>query len=365
MAAGDMTYYDWAETLTKDAPVTMVVGGRNIGKTFGMRERFLADFVTRGATSVQLCRHQSRVPDVAQGYYDKVCSETGDRRIRRWVEERGPVFRLSRNALLVGYRDGADKPRGWETVTYFAWLSSLQAQKERTFVGVRRLMLDEAVIEPEDMRYGGYLTDEWYRLSSVVNSCSRELRGATPPRVYLLANAVDIINPYFQRVGISEVPARGYHWYDSKRFLLHYVGDDYDRSWSVAETMIEGDARARATAHNAFVLDDETFVEGRTRSARYECGLVCRGDVYGVWTDWGAGVSYVCGDFVPGLGKPMYALTTRDHRVDYLCATEARDTMRALMYRYGRGQLRFETAVLRERFLTMMRDFGVGVVRYA
>lgn len=354
-----MTYYDWQRTITYDAPVTMVVGGRNIGKTFGLRERFLRDFVTRGERSVQLCRHRSRVPSVAQGYYEKVVAETRDPVIQEWAAGRLPVFRLSKDALLVGYRTSEEaKPKGWETVTYFAWLSSLQAQKERTFVGVRRIMLDEAIVEPEDLRYGGYLSDEWYRLSSVVNSCARETGTSKPPRVYLLANAVDLINPWFAHLGISRVPEPGYHWYDGKRVLLDYVGASRDTSASVAEQMLEGTEKGRVTADNAFLIDLDTFVSQRPRSARYECGLICHGQVYGIWTDWGAGLSYVCPDFVASAG-PMYALTTKDHRIDYLCAEEARKTMKRLMYRYGLSQLRFETAYIREQFLAMMGDFGI------
>lgn len=363
MVTRDIKYYDWNKILPYDAPTTMVVGGRNIGKTFGMRQRFLLDFINKGSTSVQLCRHQNRIPDVAAGYYDKVIEESKDPRIRKWAEKRNPVFKLSKNILLVGYRDDGDKTHDWEVITYFAWLSSLQAQKERTFVGVHRLMLDEAIIEPEDLRYSGYLSDEWYRLASVVNSCAREGSASRPPRLYLLANAVDLINPYFAMLGISKVPDRGLHWYNKKRFLLDYVGDSYDRSWSMAETMIAGTDRGRATADNDFIIDNQTFIATRSRSARYECGLICRGTVYGVWTDWCAGLSYICRDFVPGLDKPMYALTTKDHRVDYLCAQAARDTMKQLLYRYSIGQLRFENAVLREQFIEMLRDFGIGVVR--
>ena len=36
-------FYDWQKTLSYDADVTMVIGTRGVGKTFGLRTQFIRD----------------------------------------------------------------------------------------------------------------------------------------------------------------------------------------------------------------------------------------------------------------------------------------------------------------------------------
>ena len=42
-------FYDWNKTLSYDADVTMVIGAKGIGKTFGLRKQCIKDFLRDGS----------------------------------------------------------------------------------------------------------------------------------------------------------------------------------------------------------------------------------------------------------------------------------------------------------------------------
>ena len=52
-------YYDWNKTLAYDADVTMVVGARGIGKTYGVRLQCIMDYIKNGFRFVELVRYKN------------------------------------------------------------------------------------------------------------------------------------------------------------------------------------------------------------------------------------------------------------------------------------------------------------------
>lgn len=352
-------YYDWRDTFTFDADITMVIGSRDVGKTFGLREQLLRDWLERGERFVALTRYRDSIPMVSEGYFLSILQDTEDEKLRAWIEEKRPVFKMEKLAYKMAYESDA-KPK-WETIGYFAYLSVMQASKQRTFVNVRRIVMDEAIIEPQDLQYHRYLPNEWDRLQSVVTSCSKSrTSNKHKVNVYLLANAVDLLNQWFAKLNIYAIPPYGRKWHRKKTFLLDYVNPaDYatknDDGGTTAARMSDGEVAAYS---NAFDIDQTEFIEKKPRGARYECSFIYAGKLYGVWTDWARGLSYVCGRILTGHSN-VYALTTKDNRVNYLAAQEAKRAMRVMIDRYGLGIVRFESVELREGFLRMMRDFGV------
>lgn len=221
---GISRYYDWGRTFAYDAPMTMVVGVRDVGKTYGLRKQLVNDFLKDGARFVQLVRYKTELPIMSGEYLAKVGREFPGHMFKTdnrfaWCAERVP--------------DG-EKP-DWRCMGYFCALTQMQQMKNTTFVDPYRIVLDEAIIDPALQRYTSYLPREYYVLTQAVDSITREQvdedGSAVPrnhqPRVYLLANGLSMANPYFHLLGIRKPPTFGKHWYmDSdgrKTVLLDYV----------------------------------------------------------------------------------------------------------------------------------------------
>ena len=65
-------FYDWGDTFSKDAYMTMVCASRDAGKTYGLRRQFARDFLKDGSRFVQLVRFKTDLAPVASGYFDKL-----------------------------------------------------------------------------------------------------------------------------------------------------------------------------------------------------------------------------------------------------------------------------------------------------
>lgn len=358
-------HYDWNEMFTYNPDVAMVVGGRDIGKTFGLREQFIRDYINHGERFCGVCRYEKDIPTISEDYLKAVSLDTEDAKIRKWFDENKPVFRMQKGALKVGSRKESDKIKEWDTIGYFAHMSVKQASKERTFLKVRRFVVDEAIMDPEDLRFRRYLRDEWGRLQNIVKSATKVGQHRTEPNIYLLGNSVDLLNPWFEEFGINDIPPFGKRWLLGGLVLLDYVDQDeymtrnMQEGGTLASRMLDHRAKDSAVLFgNRFATDTKEFIEKRTRGARYECAYIYRDKIYGVWTDWARGISYVTNKCVKGAGC-VYAMTTQDNKVNYIAAKQARKSLMEFADRYGLGIVRFESVALREGFVRLLRDFGI------
>lgn len=362
-----LEFVDWRRIFSYDADGTLVTGARTIGKTFGFREQLLRDWMREGYRFCMLSRTKDRIPKLSRDFFTKVCLDTKDDKIREWLREEHIGFRAVGNIMQIGNVNSKKKLDNVQDIGSFQQLSTVQDAKEDTFVNIRRIALDEAIIEPKDRRYRHYGVDEWGSLANLVQSISRERAGDArhKPNIYLLANACDLVNPWFQALGINEMPDYGFHWYRDKTWLLaHLDPDDYVGTGdamltgTVAGRMLKNTVSGDIAAYNRFNVDDE-FVERRPRGADYECGYIYQGHVYGFWIDYVYGIGYICDEWLKSDAFHMYALTTEDNRVNYMAAEYARKSLRRIVDLYGMSLLRFSSIGVKTRFMALLRDFGL------
>ena len=350
-----MDFYDWRKTFSYDADVTMVVGGRGIGKTFGLRCQLVRDFLRDGFRFVAVCRYKNELADVSRGFFD---------RVEKMVEFEKFCFKTEGRRFYIGEKTSDGSKPSWKLMGYAVALTEMQKSKQSTFSNVYRIVLDEAILDRLD-RFHRYLPNEFLLLANLVDSCSREIAGQSsrPPRVYLLGNAVDLINPYFERYGISEPPKFGYHWYSGKSFLLHYVeSGDYaveKASGTVAGRMLKGSEAGRVSAENVFQGANMDFVEARPKGCRFECGIVCFGERYGVWWDPRDCYFHVDNVIPKQTSRPVFALTRSDNRVNMVMVKRSNKSLQSLVDLAMEGLFRYESVAVRERFLSAMSMFGI------
>lgn len=362
---GDFERVPWGKILSYDADVTCVADARGRGKTFGMREIFLRDALRHHMNFVQIVRSESRIPQISTGFFDALYKPNARGEATSAVARRNPcVFkRYGHDYLWQRVPEEAhDNPKWkpkksqWERCGYFVSLSKAQQYKEQTFVNVRRLCLDEALIERPN-GHNNYLPYEFIDLVSLVSSCVREQPGdgRHKPNVYLLSNACSIVNPYFQHYGIANVPPDGFSWHANKTFLL-YVGHDTAygdamATQTVAGRMSQGTQAAAMINENKFVSVRSWAVAQKTPHATFMYGFICNGYQYGVWSDMREGLFFV-NDNVPRNASPVFALTTADNGINYVIGKRAEHVMRQLYDIYTYKQVRFSTAAIQERVET-------------
>lgn len=362
-------YYDWHKTLSFDADVTMVIGARGVGKTFGLRTQCIKDWIRDGSRFVEVVRFKNELSGVADGYFNRIGDQEcfskyifkTDARYA-WIAEKPAIIDDENNEKKKA------KPE-WHLIGYFIALSDAQRMKKRTFDHVRRIIFDESILERSD-RYHNYLPNEFGVLANLVDTVSRE-RADTEgirPRVYLLGNACDLSNPYFAHYGVGTDLKFGYRWYSGKTFLLHYVDSgEYAEEklhGTVAGRMMKGTEAANVAVANEFVGVTKEFVRRKPSRAKFSFGIVCNGKTYGIWVDMQGGLYYVTSKLPRDAqreesNRPIFALTADDNKVNYIAAKRANKTLSYFAEMYYLNLVRYDSVQTKSDFRNVLMLFGI------
>ena len=355
-------YYDWHKTLSYDADVTMVIGPRGVGKTFGLRKQCIKDFLKDGSRFVEVVRFKTELSGVADGYFNRLQDLPDFEKYMFKTDARyGWIAEMPPEAEEGGKKQKPD----WKLITYFIALSDAQRMKKRTFDKVRRIIFDESILESAD-RYHNYLPNEFGILANLVDTVSRERADTQSirPRLYLLGNACDLSNPYFSAYGVGTDLTFGYRWYAKKTFLLHYVeAGEYGREklvGTVAGRMMQGTEAAKVAISNEFVGISSEFVASKPGRAKFSFGIICNGKMFGIWVDMQGGLYYITDSTPNNTEKPIYALTAEDNRINYIAARSASKTLSYFKEAYYMNLFRYDSvAVKRDFFEEVLTKFGI------
>lgn len=354
MNLNDGVHYNWEKTLSYNADVTMVVGAPNKGKTYGLRSYALNRALKRDLRFVEVCRTLEERDAVKRNYFEKLAVTDDDLA--------GFEFKCESNEFKFRM-NGAPKGAPWKVCGYIVAFAEMQGAKRRTFSNVENVIFDEAIIEKIDTSHN-YKTGEWNMLSRIIDSCVREDvydDARVKPRLFLLGNAVDLLNPYFAAFGVRGVPRFGYTWYQGKMCLLHYVEPDehdaYRMEHTLAGRMGQITGYTKATYANDFAEDDR-YISKKPPRAKYVMGCIHMGTEFGVWIDVSEGYYYVTGRIPRNAGN-VYALTRKDNMPNRIAAQRACKTLRVIVQMFYEGSVLFESVKVREGFLDAMRLYGL------
>lgn len=337
-------YFNWGPVLSRQAPITMVVGARGLGKTYGLRKACIEEYLRKGLRFVEVSRFKSEQKAVSKGYFARVSSEFP-----------GCEFEVRGNEGFV-YR-GKTTEKGkkiWEKICFFVSLTELQTAKKRTFDLVHRIIFDEAVIDRAD-RFHRYLPQEWELLAGLIDSVSRErAESEIKPQLFLLGNAVDLSNPFFQQIGLMDEPSTGFHWYLRKLFLL-VVPEAAEYSMAketetLAGRMLAGTAAGEAANWNRFSSEFAGVIAKKPSSARFEVGLLWKDQKFGLWFDDREGRYYV-NDRIPPQGRVL-ALSIGQVAVNTPLVQKNASFLKSIVSLASIDGLRFESLGLRSQFFT-------------
>lgn len=210
-------YYDRLRTqiLPRDADVNLIIGARGLGKTYGVRRYMLEDYIKNNICFVEVTRYREENNDVAAKYFDRIIEDNIF-----------PDYDFRVHNKVAEIRRNGDK--NWRTCGYFIPLSLQQQKKKSTYVNVRNICMDEIIIDPDDV-YHHYLRNEYEQLANLVDTVTRERADDSKlrkPRIFLLGNACDACNPYFEHYDVPLEPEFGLQWLDGKTCIFDYVEDD-------------------------------------------------------------------------------------------------------------------------------------------
>ena len=350
-------FYDWNETFTYDAPMTMVISERSLGKTYGLLKQCIYDYLKDGVMFATLYRTDSERKEVAPFIFEKIEDDPD------FKDEY--LFKSNSKQAFIAKKPKEGKKPKWEQCAYHIALSMWQRDKKRGFKACKRFIFDEAIIDSLD-RYHSYLPGEVEILAQIISTVARENESnesKVKPRLYCLANACNFVNSIFMYFGITELPKYGYSWYGSKTLLLHFVHPQNERSQymkkrTTAGRILANSKIAASNFDNKFLDANDDFIASKTKNAKFYMGFVFKNKRFGVWIDRNEGLLYVNEKIVKD-SRYVYSLTTSDSKINLINLKKSSRVFRDLVDLYYAGCIRYETIELRERFYQLLRMFGV------
>lgn len=217
------------------------------------------------------------------------------------------------------------------------------------FSDVSRMMFDEFQSETNH-----YCSDEIRKFLSVHTSIARgqgEQIRYVP--VYMCANPVSIINPYYVEMGISE------RLREDTKFLR---GDGFVLEQGFVESASKAQKESgfnRAFARNSYVAyssecvylnDSKAFVEKPSGKSKYLATLKYKGVDYAIREFEEAGIIY-CDDRADSSFTARLTVTTQDHEVNYVMLKRNDFFLSNLRYFFERGCFRFKDLRCKEAVL--------------
>ena len=301
---------------------------RTGGKTTYFSRLLVNRFLDKGEKFALLYRFNYELDDCA----DKFFKDIGN------LFFKGKVMESKRRASGIFHELFLDKV----SCGYAISLNSSDQLKKYShlFSDVSRIMFDEFQSESNH-----YCADEIKKLLSVHTSIARgngEQIRYVP--VYMIANPVSIINPYYVELGISN------RLRDDTKFLK---GDGYvlEQGFIESASIAQLDSGFnRAFASNSYVAysaeciylnDSKAFIDKPSGTSRYIGTLKYNGCEYGLREYSELGIVY-CDDKPDSTFKYKVTVTTSDHQINYVMLRKNDLFISNLRYLFERGCFRFK-----------------------
>ncbi|MBO7731194.1 MAG: phage DNA encapsidation protein [Methanobrevibacter sp.] len=336
-------YYDGTKLLSmKDIngntpEIYMCTTNRTGGKTTYFARLCVNKFFEKGEKFCIVYRYNYELDEVADKFYKDIS--------RLFFS--GTVMTSKRRANGIFHELFIDD----ESCGYAISLNSADQLKKYSHLlsDVKRMFFDEFQSETNH-----YCNDEIRKLISVHTSIARgqgEQIRYVP--IYMCANPVSIINPYYVELGISE------RLNDNTKFLR---GDGFVLEQGFVQSASDAQKESgfnKAFAKNTYVAyasecvylnDNKSFIEKPKGSGRYLATLRYKGTDYGIREYADDGIIY-CDDRSDGTFKDRITVTTDDHEVNYVMLKRNDFFLSNLRYYFERGCFRFKNLKCKEAVL--------------
>lgn len=367
----EAVYYNWGKTRSyynrkmRQAEITAVVGGKGIGKTFGARLQAIKDYLERGERFCELCRYANQMEDIEGEYTEKLQFEG-------FFTEY--IFKTEKSILYIAKKpepywietksgeskEITDKPE-WEACGYFAAMTQCVTLKQRTFVNVCTIIVDEFILEI-DSQYTHYLKNEYTIFRRCCSSIWREKKNDPRRlRVIMIGNALDFLNPYFAAWNITSLPKIGYSWRLGKTVLIDFVDMDtvdIGSEDTLVYRMGLTDAKDNEMAYeNKFKNYDTEFIENKTSVAQFFCELRYREKNYGIWKD--SRYFYV-NSIIPSNGEhKILNFHIEDSTLSSTVFILTSTFPNMMRYAYFGHRLRYSNAAIKDEFFMFLKEMGI------
>ena len=306
-------YWNLRQTLTYNYLINVIVGNRGGGKSYGAKEWCIDQFIKKKEQFGYIRRYKDEGDEPVTQFFEDIKYQYPDHE-----------FKTTKKYLYIRLKTEDPKAK-WtdeDIAGYVLILSTANNKKSISYPNITTLVFDEFILEKG---LQNYLPNEPTKLLNLYETIARP--GTDHPRVrlFMLANAITITNPYFLYWDLK-MPARQdkngkYIWLHPNRPILvedvrneHFI--DRKKNTEFGQ-LVNNTSFGDFSIENKFLLDDNKFIEKKSGKARYYFTFTYREHTFGVWADFNEGKLWVSKDVDPSF-LLNYSLTLKDHQPNTL-----------------------------------------------
>lgn len=339
-------YYDGTKLLSmldlngKKPEIYMCTTNRTGGKTTYFGRLCVNRFLDKGEKFGLIYRYNYELDDVADKFFkDLKGLFFPDKTMTAKKRAKGIFQELFINDKSCGYAIALNSS---DSIKKYSHL----------FSDITRMIFDEFQSESNH-----YCTDEIKKFLSVHTSIARgQGKQVRYVPVFMLANQVSIINPYYVAMGICN------RLNGETKFLR---GDGYVLEQGFIESASDSQKESgfnRAfkdnnyvaySSENVYLNDNYSFIEKPTGKSRYICTLKYKGNDFGVKEFAESGFIY-CDDKPDSTFPMKITVTTDDHSINYVMLKRNDFFLSNLRYLFERGCFRFKDMRCKEAILNAL-----------
>ena len=333
-------FWNINQTLTYNKFINFILGNRGGGKTFGYKKWCIDNFIKKKEQFGYVRRYKEDLKEPMEQFFKDIYMYYPDYE-----------FKTQGNKFYIRLRpsDAKEKWSEEDVAGYGFILSTANNKKSIAYPNITTIGFDEFLLE-KGLQH--YLNEEPLKLLNLIETIARPGTNHKRVRVFLLANAISITNPYFLFFDLK-MPNRKdknnkYVWlHPSKPILVEDVRNEafIDRKRNTEfGKLIEGTKYSEYSIENKFLLDDNTFIEKRSSKSRFYFTFTYKENKFGVWLNIDDGLMWVSKDYDPSF--PInYSLTLKDHSPNtMLLNTKGRKGyFKNFIDAYKNGCVRFES----------------------
>lgn len=279
----------------------------------------------------ELCECQDKFFKDIKGLFFKTDDMTAERRAY------GLFYELMLNEEPCGYAMALNDADTLKKYSHF-------------FSDVDMIIFDEFQSESNH-----YCSDEVRKFKSIHTSIARgQGKQSRYVPVYMLANFVSLLNPYYIEMDISNRLRSDTNYLRGDGFVLEQGFND------TASKAIQQSAFMRAfskdedylkfTTQKCYLNDSVAFIESPQGKSTYVCTMNYKGINYAVREYTEMGIVYC--DNRPDMSNPIkISVTTEDHNINYVMLKANSTLLSAMRYFFDRGCFRFKDLSSKECIL--------------
>lgn len=330
------TYYNGNLAISHNALFTFTIGGRSIGKTYFYKKKCIIDFIKKKKQFIYLRRYKEELQKTIKTFFNDVKKEFPNH-----------SFKIISNKFYIDD----------EVAGYYFPLSTSHILKSMSFPDVETIIFDEFIIDKGTYRY---LTQEVNAFLNFYDTISRD----RDIKVYFIANAITMTNPYFLYWNIVDIPKNSpFKFYKNNLILLEYVHNEEfaeNRRNTRFGQLISNTDYGDFSLDNKFILDSNDFIELKNRSCVFYFAFKYNNKTYGVWRDGKSSILFVSYDYDPST-KFILTTTMSDHSENTVYAKKLKDTKIWTIFcdSYKLCNMRFESMNIKNQIYELIKSIMV------